>query len=86
MHYKNGREAKVGDKVMLTRAVAWDNEGKPTAFASQVGILYDAVAGNDHCNGKIAPISFSDTCPDLKECLRLDDALMAIDKTYPPKG
>jgi len=40
-----------------------------------VGILYDATVGNDHCNGRIAPISAGDPCPDLKECLRLDDLL-----------
>ena len=63
MHYKNGREAKNGDKVLLIGG-----------YASVIGVLYDAIAGNDHCNGKIAPISPSDPCPDLKECLHLDDA------------
>lgn len=68
MHYKNGREAQNGDKVMLIPAY-----GQPV-----IGILYDAQAGNDHCNGKIAPISGQDPCPDLKECLHLDDALLAV--------
>jgi hypothetical protein len=68
MHYKNGREAKNGDKVMLI----------PSYGAPVVGILYDAVAGNDHCNGKIAPVSPSDACPNLKECLHLDDVLKAV--------
>jgi len=40
-----------------------------------VGILYDAIAGNDHCNGKLAPTSPNDPCPNLKECLHLDDVL-----------
>lgn len=63
MHYKNGREAKNGDKVMLIPGY-----GPPV-----IGILYDAVAGNDHCNGRIAPISPSDPSPNLKEVLHFDD-------------
>ena len=47
MHYKNGREAKNGDKVVLF----------PFITVWVVGILYDATAGNDYCNGKIAPDS-----------------------------
>jgi len=68
MHYKNGREAKNGDKVMLV----------PSFGAPAVGILYDAAAGNDYCNGRLALTSPTDPCPNLKECLRLDDALAAI--------
>lgn len=68
MHYKNGREAKNGDKVMSVPGY-----GNPV-----VGILYDAVAGNDYCNGKIAPMLYSDPSPNLKECLHLDDALEAL--------
>jgi hypothetical protein len=68
MHYKNGREAKNGDKIMLI----------PSYGSPVVGILYDATAGNDFCNGKIAPVSPSDACPNLKECLRLDDVLKAV--------
>ena len=64
MHYGNGREAKNGDKVVF---LGW---GGPT-----VGILYDAVAGNDYCNGKIAPAKPTDPCPNLKECLHVDDVL-----------
>ena len=41
MHYKNGREAKNGDKVVLL----------PSYGAPVIGILYDATAGNDLCNG-----------------------------------
>lgn len=65
MHYKNGREAKNGDKVILLPGY-----GNPV-----VGILYDAIAGNDYCNGRIAPVLSSDPSPNLKECLHLDDAL-----------
>jgi len=64
MHYANGREAKNGDKVLVI----------PSYGSPYVGILYDAQAGNDYCNGKVALISISDPCPNLKECLHLDDA------------
>lgn len=73
MHYKNGREAKNGDKVILI----------PSCGPPVVGILYDATAGNDHCNGRIASISNGDLCPDLKECLHLDDALKALPAEVP---
>ncbi len=75
MHYKNGREAKNGDKVVLI-----PRYGVPTA---QVGILYDAVAGNDACNGRLAKLSPSDPMPDLKECLHLDDVLKALSDEVP---
>ncbi len=67
MHYKNGREAKNGDKVILFRS--W---GPPLS-----GILYDAVSGNDHCNGKLAIVTASDPMPDLKECMHADDVAAA---------
>jgi len=67
MHYKNGREAKNGDKVVLI----------PSYGAPVAGILYDAVAGNDTCNGRIAPTSPSDVMPNLKECLHVDDVAKA---------
>ena len=63
MHYANGREAKNGDKVV------WK------LYNGQiiVGILYDAVAGNDYCNGRIAVQQINDPCPNLKEVLHFDD-------------
>lgn len=73
MHYKNGREAKNGDMVMLLPVY-----GRPI-----VGILYDAVAGNDYCNGRIAPVSPSDPSPNLKEVLHLDDVLKALPEPIP---
>lgn len=78
MHYKNGREAKNGDKVVLVSSY-----GPPV-----VGVLYDAVAGNDFCNGKLAPTSPSDPCPNLKECLHWDDvqAVLAAEVPDTSKG
>jgi hypothetical protein len=79
MHYKNGRPANNGDKVVLIPSY-----GNPV-----VGILYNAVAGNDSCNGQIAVTHQNDPCPNLKECLHLDDVLAALpenvrDITAPP--
>lgn len=73
MHYKNGREAKNGDKVVLIPS--W---GSPV-----IGILYDATVGNNTCNGKLAPLSSSDPCPDLSACLHLEDVLKAIPAEVP---
>ena len=68
MHYANGREAKNGDKVILI----------PSYGAPVIGILYDAVAGNDTCNGKLAPIKPSYPMPNLTECLHLEDLLALL--------
>jgi hypothetical protein len=67
MHYANGREAKNGDKVVHF------GYGGPV-----VGILYDASAGNDYCNGKLAVTKPNDPCPNLKECLSLEDVLALL--------
>ena len=74
MHYKNGRPAKNGDKVVVLSPYG----GPPVA-----GILYDAVAGNDYCNGRIAITTSSDPTPNLKDCLLADDVIGA---EYVPEG
>lgn len=71
MHYKNGREAKNGDKVIMQ-----SYNGNLV-----VGILYDATAGNDFCNGKLAVVTSNDPCPNLKDCLHLDDVKAAIEQS-----
>jgi hypothetical protein len=63
MHYKNGREAKNGDKVVMSQPT-----GTPIA-----GILYDAVAGNDSCNGRIAITHQNDAYACLSDCLHAED-------------
>jgi hypothetical protein len=83
MHYKNGREAKNGDKVVLIPEYPKDANGKSMS-APLSGILYDAVAGNDFCNGRIALITSNDPCPNLKECVHLDDFLAVLPgREYP---
>lgn len=69
MHYRNGRAAKNGDKII---SLAGYDSGSCNINA--IGILYDAVPGNDHCNGSIASIiggPVVGAC--LCDCLHLDD-------------
>lgn len=65
MHYRNGREAKNGDKIVSL------GYGGGTIVA--IGVLHDAVPGNDFCNGSIAPISTALTGACMCDCLHLDD-------------
>lgn len=63
MHYRDGREAKNGDKIVKLEG------GKVVAF----GVLHSAIPGNDYCNGNIAIIqSFNDyAC--LCDCLHVEN-------------
>jgi hypothetical protein len=71
MHYRNGREAKNGDLV-----VKLDYEtGKIVAF----GVLHSAVAGNDYCNGSIAPIIY-DCGACMVDCLAIEDVAKLIEE------
>lgn len=69
MHYRNGRPAQNGDKVVLL---------PPNFTTPIVGILYDAAPDNDYCNGKIAPIGVIEITPNLKECLHIEDVLAVL--------
>lgn len=66
MHYRNGREAKNGDRVL---SIGFD--GKLT-----VGVLHDAVPGNDYCNGSLAPVLPAGAC--LCDCLHVDDVMALL--------
>lgn len=81
MHYRNGREAKNGDVILQLNL-----DGKPNA----IGVLYNATAGNDYCNGSIAPIQSIPAGACMVDCLHVDDvmAMMAekgLDKRPPGK-
>lgn len=71
MHYANGRPATNGDRVIRL--------GPPDCYQKPiVGILHDAQAGNDHCNGNLAaPIGDQGHC-NLAECLHVDDVRALI--------
>ncbi len=64
MHYRNGREARNGDKI-----VKLTGEGKVEAF----GVHHRAVPGNDYCNGNIAIIQSSNDYACIVDCLHVDD-------------
>lgn len=64
MHYRNGREAKNGDKI-----VSISSNGEIVA----VGVLHSAVPGNDYCNGMIAPTQSPQTCACMCDCVHVDD-------------
>lgn len=65
MHYRNGREAKNGDKIV--------HLGSGDSRIVAVGVLHSATPGNDYCNGNIAPIQDMRIGACLIDCLHLDD-------------
>jgi len=70
MHYRNGRVAQNGDKVVQLTVEG----GKVTAF----GVLYDATPGNDYCNGMIAPVNNTNMGACLCDCLHVDDVVALL--------
>jgi hypothetical protein len=64
MHYRNGREAQNGDKIIQI-----GTDGKISAF----GVLHSAVPGNDYCNGTIAPVQNLREGACMVDCIHADD-------------
>jgi hypothetical protein len=62
MHYKNGREAKAGDKV-----VHLDPYGEVNT-----GLIFDLKPGSDTCNAMIAPVTTVHLVS-VGQCLHVDD-------------
>jgi hypothetical protein len=71
MHYRNGREAKNGDKIAQLESTS----GRIVA----VGQLQNAVAGNDFCNGELVITGYGPQGPAIVigacmcDCLHVDD-------------
>lgn len=68
MHYRNGREAQNGDKI-----VSLDG---PPGEVMAVGTLRDAEPGNDYCNGYIQQghkPNDGDPMACMCDCLHVDD-------------
>ena len=63
MHYRNGREAHNGDKIVRL------NGGKIEAF----GVLHSATPGNDYCNGNIAVTQSAQEFACMCDCIHIDD-------------
>lgn len=65
MHYRNGRLASNGDKIIQLSS---SGPAKIVSF----GVLHDAIPGNDWCNGSIAaPAQQTGAC--LCDCIHVDD-------------
>lgn len=67
MHYKNGREAKVGDQIV----------GRDCGHAL-TGIVVRTLPGSETCNLGIAPTPSPQTYVNASDCLHLEDALQAL--------
>jgi hypothetical protein len=68
MHYRNGREAKNGDGIVLL--------GGMPGIITAVGKLRDATPGNDYCNGYVQTghePSAHDPIACMCDCLHVDD-------------
>ena len=63
MHYRNGREAHNGDKIIRL------NGGKIEAF----GVLHSATPGSDYCNGNIAVVQSASEHACMCDCIHIDD-------------
>jgi hypothetical protein len=68
MHYRNGREAKNGDKIVKL------DGGKVVAY----GVLHSATPGNDYCNGSIAVIQPANDYACMVDCLHVDDVASVL--------
>lgn len=64
MHYKNGRLAKAGDKVV-------------SLAHHTAGVLHSVNAGSNTCNGRLAVTTPNDPFVTLSECLHADDIAAA---------
>lgn len=63
MHYRNGREAKNGDKIVRLEG------GRIVSY----GVLHGAVPGNEYCNGNIAVVQPPNDYACMCDCLHVDD-------------
>lgn len=69
MHFRNGRVAQNGDKIVKLEG------GKVVAF----GVLHSAVPGNDFCNGNIAVIQSACDYACMCDCLHIDDVAAILE-------
>ena len=67
MHYRNGREAKQGDKAINLET-------------GQSGLLYHLNAGTETCNARLAEFRPGDQYVTLSNCVHADDVAEAFPK------
>lgn len=70
MHYRNGRPAQNGDKIVKLEG------GKIVSF----GVLHSAKPGNDYCNGNIAIVQPANDYACLCDCLHIDDVASILEE------
>ncbi len=71
MHYRNGRQARNGDKIL-----SLDCLEEP-----KIGILRDAIPGNDFCNGYVqvgTSPSKDDPIACMCDCLKWEDVVAIL--------
>lgn len=73
MHYKNGRLAKEGDKVVHIC------NGIPAA-----GLIHSLNPGSTTCNGRLATITHNDAWINISDCLHVED--VQAGPHQPPKS
>lgn len=73
MHYRNGRIAANGDMIVQIGEVYADDGKTLIPRITAVGVLHGAKAGNDYCNGNIAPVQNAVTGACICDCLHMDD-------------
>lgn len=71
MHYRNGREAKNGDRVVQLGIGGG-------ASVEKAGVLQNATAGNDYCNGEIVSTTPLTSGACLVDCLHEDDLIALL--------
>lgn len=64
MHYKNGRKAEPGDRVINLES-------------GRSGIVHSLSAGSDTCNARLIQISNNDEYVTLSKCVHMDDVAKA---------
>jgi hypothetical protein len=69
MHYRNGREAKNGDRVVKLEGA------KIVSF----GVLHSATPGNNYCNGNIAVVQSATDYACMCDCLHVDDVASLLE-------
>lgn len=64
MHYKNGREAAEGDRVL-------------NLVTRESGLLYGRSAQSSTCNARLAKVGLNDSLVTISDCLLVDDIAAA---------
>ncbi len=70
MHYRNGREAKNGDKIISFACAS--------GIIAAYGVLHSAQPGSDYCNGNIATLQDPRAAACLCDCLHVEDVQALI--------